>query len=210
MIAQVDRKRIYSTDAYLELEEDAIDRHEFLDGEIAVMAGGTPEHNEIALNVVGALRSGLRGLPFKVYGLDQRVWIPERRIFTYPDVMVTLRPPELLAGRSDTLLNPVLVVEVLSKSTQDYDRTDKFAAFRSIECFAEYVLVDQFRVYVTHFFRMDDGGWGFAEYTESDAVMRLRFPFRDSAVGEILAPIGCEVRVGDFYEDVVFAVSNKS
>jgi len=200
MIAQADRKVVYTPEAYLELEEDAIDRHEFLDGEIVLMAGGTPEHNEIALNVVGVLRAGLRGLPYKVYGLDQRVWIPERRIFTYPDVMVTGRPPELLVGRLDTILNPVLVVEVLSKSTQDYDRTDKFAAFRSISSFAEYLLVDQFRVYVTHFFRMDDG-WGFVEYRDGNAVVRLR---------SISVPGGgakdCEVRVGDFYEDVVFSI----
>lgn len=196
IITQVDRERV-TPETYLELEGDAVDRHEFWDGEIVAMAGGTPEHNEIALNVVGALRAGLRRLPYKVYGLDQRVWIPERRIFTYPDVMVTGRPPELLMGRSDTILNPVLVVEVLSKSTQDYDRTDKFAAFRSIDCFAEYVLVDQFRVYVTHFFRMGDG-WGFMEYTDSEAVMGLR----SIAVGGVLK--GCEVRVGDFYEDVVF------
>lgn len=200
VVDPIDR-RIFTPDAYLELEEDAIDRHEFLDGEMVAMAGGTPEHNEIVLNVVGALRSGLRGLPYKVYGLDQRVWIPERRIFTYPDVMVTGRPPELLVGRSDTVVNPVLVVEVLSKSTQEYDRTDKFAAFRSIDSFAEYVLVDQFRVYVTHFFRRSDGDWGFVEYWDADAVMRLR------SVSAIGGDPGCEVRVGDFYEDVVFVAT---
>ncbi|MEO6863570.1 MAG: Uma2 family endonuclease, partial [Microcoleus sp.] len=125
----------YSPEEYLKLEEAAEFKSEYHDGKIIPMTGGTPNHNQIALNLSGALNYATKGQPYRIFMNDLRLWIPSKRVYTYPDVMVVAGKFEFAEGRKDTITNAVMVAEVLSKSTADYDRGGKFKLFRSIPSF---------------------------------------------------------------------------
>jgi Uma2 family endonuclease len=134
MIAQVETKT-YTAQEYLEAEVNSQERHEFINGEIILMAGGSPNHNEITSILNAILRVSLKGKPYSIFASDQRLWVPQLNNYTYPDVMVVAKPIELQSGRTDTITNPLLIAEVLSKGTKAYDRDEKFAAYRSIPSF---------------------------------------------------------------------------
>jgi Uma2 family endonuclease len=125
-------ERYYSPEEYLEIEVKSEERHEYINGQIIPMTGGTPNHNQIAGNFYAALNFALKRQPLRVFVTDQRLWIPQKRINTYPDVMVVAGELEFQEGRKDTLTNPRMIAEVLSKSTKSYDRDEKFAAYRTI------------------------------------------------------------------------------
>jgi Uma2 family endonuclease len=178
MIAQTQAVQTYSPEEYLELELASEIRHEYIDGEIVPITGGMPNHNQILLNLAGTLNLTLRQQPYRVFVTDQRLWIPQRRIYTYPDVMVVHGALAYQEGRRDTITNPVLIVEVLSKSTRDYDQGDKFAAYRTIPTFEEYVLVDQYRYQVEHYAKTGEKKWVFQEYDEvTNSVELASLPF---------------------------------
>lgn len=190
MIAQVETKT-YTAQEYLELEVNSQDRHEFINGEIVLMAGGTPDHNEIALNLGGALKLALKGKPYRTFSSDQRLWIPQLNNYTYPDLMVVAKPIELQSGRTDTITNPLLIAEVLSKATKAYDRDDKFAAYRSIPSFQEYLLIDQYRLRVELYSKTDANKWIFSEYgCAGDRLM--------------LTSVQVEISLADLYENIEF------
>ncbi|QKD83496.1 Uma2 family endonuclease [Thermoleptolyngbya sichuanensis A183] len=149
MMAQTETKR-YTAEEYLELEVASETRNEYRDGEIVPMMGGTPNHNDIAGNLYILLKSALKGKDYRIFYADQQLWIPGASLYTYPDVMVLPKPLELQAGRKDTVMNPCFIAEVLSKSTRSYDRSDKFAAYRTISSFQEYLLIDQDEIHVEH------------------------------------------------------------
>ena len=111
------------------------------------MTGGTPNHNQLAGNFYEMLNFALKHQPYQVFVPDQRLWIPTRKIHTYPDIMVVKTPLEYEQGRKDTLVNPVMIAEVLSKSTKSYDRDEKFAAYRTIPSLQEYILIDQYSIF---------------------------------------------------------------
>ena len=190
MIAQVETKT-YTAQEYLELEVNSLDRHEFINGEIILMAGGTPDHNEIAINLGGALKLALKGKPYRTFSSDQRLWVPQLNNYTYPDVMVVAKPIELQSGRTDTITNPLLIAEVLSKGTRAYDRDEKFAAYRSIPSFQEYLLIDQYRLRVEQYSKTDANKWIFSEY--SCAGDRL-----------MLTSVQVEIAIVDLYENIEF------
>lgn len=192
MIAQVETKT-YTAQEYLELEVNSLDRHEFINGEIILMAGGSPDHNEIALNLGGALKLALKGKPYRTFSPDQRLWVPQLNNYTYPDIMVVAKPIELQSGRTDTITNPLLIAEVLSKGTRAYDRDDKFAAYRSIPSFQEYLLIDQYRLRVEQYSKTDANKWIFSEY--SCAGDRL-----------MLTSVQVEIAIADLYENIEFDV----
>lgn len=188
MIAQVETKT-YTAQEYLEAEVNSLDRHEFINGEIILMAGGTPNHNEITTNLVVALKLTLKGKPYRTFIADQRLWIPQFKVYTYPDVMVVAKPIELQSGRTDTITNPLLIAEVLSKGTRAYDRDEKFAAYRSIPSFQEYLLIDQYRLQVEQYSKTDANKWIFSEY---------------GVIGDrlMLTSVSVEVSVADLYENI--------
>jgi Uma2 family endonuclease len=169
----VTQQRYYSPQEYLELEEAAEFRSEYHAGEIIPMTGGTPNHNQIAGNFYAAILAALRGQPYRVFMTDLRLWIPQRKIYTYPDVMVASRPVELLEGRKDTITNPLMIAEVLSISTESYDRGKKFEHYRTIPTFQEYILIDQYRMHVDQFSKTEKGRWLFSEYDGEAAVLSL-------------------------------------
>lgn len=173
MIVQTQAVQTCSPEEYLELELASETRHEYIDGEIVPMTGGTPNHNQILLNLAGSLNLALRQQPYRVFVADQRLWIPQRRIYTYPDVMVMQGALAYQEGRRDTLTNPMLIVEVLSKSTRDYDQGDKFAAYRTIPTFQEYLLVDQYCYQVERYARTGEKTWVFQEYDRAEETVEL-------------------------------------
>ena len=151
-------QRHYTIDEYFFAEESSPLRHEYFRGEIFVMAGGTPEHNTIALNVAAALHSALTGSPCRAFGSDQRIATPSA-LYTYPDVSIVCGPLQLTSERLPSVLNPVVLVEVLSDSTRDYDRGEKFDLYASIPTFRDYLLIEPARVYLEHRSRGADGEW---------------------------------------------------
>lgn len=182
MVAQA--SRTYSVDEYFALELESEIRHEYIQGGVIPMTGGTPNHNRIIRNLCTALTIGLRGQPYEVFVADQRLWILEPQIYTYPDVMVVAGELAYKAGRRDTITNPVLIIEVLSQSTRNYDRGDKFAAYRTIPGFQEYILVDQYAYLVEHYAKTGEKQWVFQEYNQSDdtvefAVMEFAIALTD-------------------------------
>ena len=171
---QVTTIKTYSVEEYLEQEEQADYKSEYIEGEIIPMTGGTTNHNQIALNIATELNIAFKNLDYRVYIGDVRLWIPEKRIFTYPDIMVIQGKPIYFQNRKDTVLNPTLIIEVLSPSTQDYDREGKFAAHRTISTFQEYVLISQTQIYGEKFFKTGDKQWLFQEFFPEDQQITLQ------------------------------------
>lgn len=173
-MTQALEQRTYTREEYLEFELASEERHEYVNGEIRRMTGGTPDHNELAINLAALLKSALRGKPYRIFGSDQRLWIPDRTLYTYPDLMVVEKPLQLQAGRTDTLTNPCLIAEVLSKSTQDYDHGEKFSAYRTIGSFREYLLIDQYSIHVEHYVKTAANQWLLSEYDDAAVTLSLK------------------------------------
>lgn len=165
--------RIYSSDEYLEMECASDERHEYSDGEVILMTGGTPNHNQLLVNLAGELNVALKRDPYRVFAADQRLWIPQRSLYTYPDVMVVQGELAYQENRTDTLTNPCLIIEVLSKSTRNYDRGDKFLAYRTIPTFREYVLVDQYRYHIEHYIKTSEKRWTLQEYDRLEDTLQF-------------------------------------
>lgn len=167
-------KRYYSPEEYLQLEETAEFKNEYLDGEIVPMAGGTTNHNEIAGNFYANFKMKMQGKNYKIYMGDVKLSIPRYRIYTYPDLMI-ISPEPIYEGTGSTIVtNPLMIVEVLSKSTETYDKSRKFRYYRSIPTFQEYVMIDQYEYFVEQFHQNQDGQWVLTEYETPDAVLSLK------------------------------------
>ena len=187
------QQRYYTPEEYLAQEEVAECRSEYRDGEIVPMTGGSINHNQIAGNVYASLKFALRGKPFKPYIGDLRLWMPAYRQYTYPDVLVIEGKPAFQNQRTDTILNPCLIIEVLSKSTSNYDYTDKFRYYRSIAELQEYVLINQYEVAIDHYTKADGDSWLFRAY--ESAAERLTF-----------ASVKVEMTFAEIYDGVDFSL----
>jgi Uma2 family endonuclease len=172
-MVQVQPKPSLSPEEYLAIERHAETRSEYLDGEMFAMTGGSRKHNLIVTNVVRELSLQLKKRPCEVYPNDQRVRIPETGLYTYPDIVVVCGEPRFEDESFDTLLNPVLIVEVLSHTTEAYDRGKKFESYRTIDSLAEYVLVAQNEPRVEQFLRQDGNQWLFTAVAGLDATLSL-------------------------------------
>ncbi len=172
-MTQAFEQRTYTHEEYLDFEVASEERHEYINGEIRLVTGGTPDYNDIASNLLVALKLQLKGKPYRVFITDQRLWIPNCNIHTYPDVMVVEKPLQLQAGRTDTVMNPCFIAEVLSKSTQDYDHGEKFSAYRSIEGFREYLLIDQYSFQIEHYVKTAANQWLLSEYDDPNTTLSL-------------------------------------
>ena len=175
---QVTEQRYYTPEEYLELEDYAAYKSEYIDGQIIHIAGGTVNHNQIALNLSAELNFAFKKQSYRVYMADIRLWIPEKRIYNYPDVMILVDEPEYFNNRKDIILNPQVIIEVLSKSTRTYDREEKFNAYRTISSFQEYLLIDQNRVYIEQLAKTGKKQWSWREYDlEDQAIALVSVPF---------------------------------
>ncbi|MFP4133467.1 MAG: Uma2 family endonuclease [Halothece sp.] len=189
MISQPLEKKQYTAQEYLELEVNSEQRHEFVNGEIIPMAGGTPNHNRIIGNFYMGFRLGSQGKNYDIFVSDLRLHIPEKQIYTYPDIMIVEGELGLLSERNDTILNPCFIAEVLSTSTQGYDKDEKFQAYRTIPSFREYVLIDQYSPHIEHYRKTDTNQWLFTEYQGLSSILPL-------ATAEITIPLA------DIYDKV--------
>lgn len=158
---------------YLDLERQAEYKSEYLDGDRVPMTGASRKHNLVAGNIFGLLWQQLKGKPCEVYANDMRVRIPQTNRYTYPDVVALCDEPLLEDDHLDTLLNPTLIVEVLSDSTQAYDRSGKFAHYRTLESLKEYLLVSQDEVRLEQYVKQTDGRWLLADARSLDDVVVL-------------------------------------
>ncbi len=152
------KEKKYTPEEYLALEEQAEYRSEYVDGYIYKMAGGTESHIQISFNATKLFADKLRG-KCRAYQSEMKVWIDEIGTFFYPDVTVVCGERKFHKGKRDIVENPILLVEVLSKSTEEYDKNDKFLTYRNIPSFQEYVLISQNRPAVQQFSRQVDGKW---------------------------------------------------
>ena len=177
---------------YLIYERDSITRHEYYNGRMYAMTGGTESHNLIAANTLATLHSQLRQRPCRVYQSDMRVRIDETGLNTYPDVLVICGQPQFTDTTRDTVTNPIVIIEVLSPSTERYDRGMKFQHYRTIETLQDYLLLAQDKQYIEHYSRREDGEWVLREAIGSDSNI-------------LIASIECTLLLKDVYDKVDFA-----
>ena len=186
-------KRRLSVEEYLAIEETAEYKSEFYDGEMFAMSGGNFTHSTLKINLYGLLYARLRGGRCRLADSDMRVLVPATGLHVYPDAAVICGTPQFTSPRETTLTNPTLIVEVLSPSTERYDRTTKFWHYQTVPSFTDYVLVTQDTPQVEHFHRNVDGEWLYRAYKGLDAVLKL--PAQT-----------IEIPLRDLYENIVFGV----
>jgi Uma2 family endonuclease len=176
---------------YLEIERKAEFKSEYLDGEMFAMAGAREAHNLLVANLIADLHGQLRRTPCRVYPSDMRVHIKSTGLYTYPDVSAVCGERRFVDGQTDTLLNPGLIVEVLSPTTEVYDRGRKFEHYQSIESLREYLLVSSDRVHADLYSRQPDGRW----------LLTSAGSLEDSLT---LESVGARIVLSDLYEQVEF------
>ena len=180
-----------SPEEYLRRECQAEYKSEYLNGEIFAMSGARRAHNLITTNISRELSGQLRTGPCEVYSSDMRVKVRSNGLYTYPDVVVVCGEPEFEDNELDTLLNPTLLIEVLSQTTERYDRIAKTSYYRTIDSLAEHLLVAQHQVRLEQYSKQPDGQWSLTEYTSLDAVAEL-------------ASIQSSLKLSDVYDKVTF------
>lgn len=188
MVANAQKK--WTVEEYLAFERTSEEKHEYYAGEIFDMSGASRRHNLIVMNTGTTLNSQLAQRPCEVYPSDMRVKVNKIK-YTYPDVTVVCGEPQFEDGEFDTLLNPTIIVEVLSPSTEDYDRGKKFKHYMGIPSLQEYILIAQDEVRIDHCTRQSDGDWliSVSETLESSIV---------------LPSINCTLRLADVYNKITF------
>jgi Uma2 family endonuclease len=181
--------KTYTAEEYLALERSVLEgKSEFIDGQVFAMAGASRRHNLIVVNIASELRSQLKGRACEVYASDMRVKAAEARNYHYPDIGVVCGPPVFEDGQEDTLLNPVVLIEVLSPSTEAYDRGGKFASYRRIFSVQEYLLVSQGQAMIEHYRRQGEA-WILMECSGLEEAVKLE-------------SIGCQLALRDVYARV--------
>lgn len=182
-------KTYLTTEEYLAIERRDEYKSEYIDGEMVAMTGASRRHNLITASITGQLYPQLRGRPCEAYASDMRVRVPSTRAYLYPDVAVVCGEPRLEDDYLDTLLNPTVLVEVLSDSTERYDRGRKFGLYRTIDSLAEYVLVAQDECRVEQYVRQPDGRWLLTDHRSPEASVEL-------------TSIRCTLKLSEVYEKV--------
>lgn len=184
-------KKIFSIEEYLEYENSSPEKHEYYKGEIFAMSGASKSHNIISANLSFAIRRRLNGKGCRPYNSDQRIHIPSNTLFTYPDISIVCEEFVSLENDEMNLLNPSVIIEVLSPSTKKYDRGDKFELYKAIPTLKEYILVDSKSIHVESFCKSVDGSWKMKEYKSLSERLEIK-------------AIAVVVKLSDIYEDVNF------
>jgi len=184
-------KQKWTVEEYLAMERASEEKHEFLDGEIYLMSGASRNHNLIQGNAYASLHNQLQGRPCSPYPSDMRVKISDFGQYTYPDISVVCDPEQIEDAAQDTLLNPILLIEVLSPLTESYDRGKKFQHYRALDSLQEYVLIAQDQARIEHYLRQPSGEWLLSDAVGLEAVIEL-------------PSIGCTLTLAEVYEKVNF------
>jgi Uma2 family endonuclease len=185
-------KSYLTPEQYLEIERKAEYKSEYYQGEMFAMSGARRAHNLIAVNTVASLHRQLRGRPCEAYSTDMRVSVAANGLYTYPDIVIVCGEPQFVDDTFDTLLNPTVIIEVLSESTEAYDRGRKFDLYQSLESLSEYLLIDSQRVSAGLFTRQPSGHW----------LLTPRTRLEDSID---LQSVGCHLLLADVYEKIDFS-----
>ena len=188
MLATTERR--YSLDEYRAISDTSEEKCEYYDGEIIKMSGGTAKHSRISRNILNLLDNKLQNTNFEAINNDLRLWIPAYRRGVYPDAMVFDGALEFNGDREDEVLNPFLIVEVLSPSTEEYDRTDKFRMYRSIPSFSEYLLIRQNKVFVERYSKQGQI-WTYSDFDGLDQSI-------------LLESMGIELAIAEIYRNIEF------
>ena len=179
----------YTPEEYLTIEREAEFKSEYFDGEMFAMTGASRKHNLISLNVAANLHNRLKNSSCEVYTNDMRVKVSLTGLYTYPDIVIVCDTPEFEDSELDTLINPLVIIEVLSPSTENYDRGRKFQNYRTIPSLAEYIMISQNRYYIEHFTRQSDNTWLFRETGDKAGVIQI-------------ASVECELTIEEMYAKV--------
>ncbi|HVF44693.1 MAG TPA: Uma2 family endonuclease [Pyrinomonadaceae bacterium] len=183
---------VFTAEQYLGLERHTETRHEFLDGTVYAMSGASRAHSHICYNLAGITHRQLSGTSCTGYSSDMKVRSGDATLYAYPDLTIFCGEPLVQDDHGDVLLNPVVIFEVLSRSTEAYDRGEKFERYKTIETLTDYVLVSQDRARLEHFSRRPDGTWSPSEVSGLDASLDL-------------ASINCRLPLAEVYDRVEFA-----
>ena len=189
-------KTYLTPEEYLAAERRNEYKSEYIDGETGAMTGASRKHNLVGVNITGELHRQLRGRPCELYANDMRVRLPSKRVYTYPDLVVVCGEPQFEDDELDTLLNPTLITEVPSESTERYDRGRKFGFYRTVESLAEYVLVAQDEHRVEQYTKQPDGRWLLTDYRSTEDSVEL-------------ASIECTLALREVYEKVELTQTNQ-
>ncbi len=193
-------KNKFTEEEYLKMEEQSSEKHEFYQGEIfllhagemSAMSGAKVTHNIISGNIFGEIKQQLKGKPCQPFNSDQRIYIPANALYTYPDISIVCGKPETKDDDELNLLNPSVIIEVLSSSTKGYDRGDKFKLYRDIKSLKEFILVDS-KSLTVEAFRVNEGGhWELEEYKNIEGnllikTVQVTIPLTDIYEGAKLA-----------------------
>lgn len=179
-----------SEEDYLRLEREGDLRHEYLNGEIFAMVGASKDHNRIVTSTSFALYAQLRNRPCDVFSNDMRVKVSASGLYTYPDLIITWAEPLFSDDGADTLLNPTIIIEVLSRSTEGYDRGKKFQHYRALRSLKEYLLITQDAYHIDQFVRQGEINWLLTEHDGPTATLHL-------------PSIDCTLALADVYEKVI-------
>ena len=166
-------KTYYTPEEYLELENQSESKHEYLNGQIIAMTGGTTNHNKLAGQIYAFLLFNLGNKGYEVYIGDVKLWIEASNRYTYPDVMVVEGKAIYQGKTQNVITNPLVIIEVLSKSTANYDQGDKFDAYRTIPSFQEYILISQTEYYIKQFVKNEQGKWLLTDYRGESEILKL-------------------------------------
>jgi Uma2 family endonuclease len=183
------RKPRLTPQEYLALDRRDEYKNEYLNGEIFAMTDASRRHNLISLNTATSLNAQLASRDCEVYASDMRVKVSTTGLYTYPDVVVVCGAPEFEDEEIDTLINPTVIIEVLSKSTEGYDRGEKFEHYRSLTTLAEFILISQEKYHVEHFLRRENAQWLLSETNDLQGDLEL-------------PSIGCRLSLTDIYRKV--------
>ena len=185
---------IFSVEKYLDFERVQTERHEFLDGSVYAMAGESPNHSTICFNLNGIIGLQLRGKRRRGFSPNMKIATNDKGLYSYPDLAVVCGEPTFFDNTKDVITNPAVIVEVLSPSTENYDRGEKFLRYTNyIETLTDYVLISQDKPFIQHYLKQENGGWEQSEIEGIEAVLNL-----DS--------IECEIILSELYELIEFAV----
>lgn len=184
-------KRRYSPEEYVALERVSEQRHQFYRGQIFAMSGGNARHSRVSVNLVRHLDQRLQGGDCEVYDKDMRIKVNANGLYTYPNASVVCGNAQFEDEKKDTLLNPLVIFEVLSPSTADYDRGTKFELYRGLASLREYVIVAQEQAYIEHHVKQPDGSWLLSEIRGLEQSLSV-------------VAAGCTLPLGDIYRRVTF------
>lgn len=180
-----------TAEEYLQMEDASTEKHEFIAGQVYAMAGASFAHNQIASNSFIDIGSFLREKPCRIYGSDLKVHAKTASGFVYPDLTIICDGVHFLEGRKDVVINPTVIIEVLSPDTQDYDHGKKFMLYRQIETLKEYILISSMETLVEKFVRQTDGTWTLTEYKGPDDKLSIDI-------------IRFQTTLTELYRDVIF------